>query len=83
MCIAGALNPVGMLLILISAAASTFGATSGLMWATDWLRRGTMIPLGPPAEPMPIRRSWLLIVAAGAIAIAFICILGPSVRFTH
>jgi len=80
MCIAGALNPKGMILILISAAASTFGGTSGLLWTNDWLNRGTLIPSGPPAEPMPIHRSWPLIVAAGAIAIAFIGVLGPSVR---
>jgi hypothetical protein len=83
MCIAGALNPKGMVLILISAAASTFGGTSGLLWTTQWLNRGTLIPYGPPAEPMPIHRSWPLIVAAVAIAIAFICVLGPSVRFAH
>ena len=83
MCIAGALNPQGMILILISAAASTFGGTSGLMWSTHWLNRGTLIPYGPLAEPMPIDRSWPLIVAAGAIAIAFIAILGPSVRFAR
>jgi len=83
MCIAGALNPKGMILILISAAASTFGGTSGLMWSTNWLNRGTMIPYGPPAEPLPIHRSWPLIVAAGAIAIAFIAVLGPSVRLAR
>lgn len=83
MCIAGALNPKGMILILISAAASTFGGTSGLMWSTNWLNRGTMIPYGPPAEPLPIHRSWPLIVAASAIAIAFIAVLGPSVRLAR
>jgi hypothetical protein len=83
MCIAGALNPQGMILILISAAASTFGGTSGLLWTTDWLNRGTLIPSGPPAEPMPIHRSWPLIIAAGAIAIAFIGVLGPSVRLAR
>jgi len=81
MCVAGALNPRGMILILISAAASTFGGTSGLMWTTDWLRRGTLIPCGPPADPMPIERSWRLILAAGAVALAFIAILGPSIQF--
>lgn len=83
MCVAGAFNPRGMILILISAAASTFGGTSGLMWDTNLLRRGTMIPLGPPAAPMPIERSWPLIVAACAITLAFIVVLGPSVRFAH
>jgi hypothetical protein len=83
MCIAGTLNPKGMILILISAAASTFGGTSGLMWTTDWLNRGMLIPYGPPAEPMPIQKSWPLIVAACAIAIAFIGVLGPGVRLAH
>ena len=83
MCVSGALNPRGMILILISAAASTFGGTSGLMWDTNWLRHGTMIPTGPPAEPMRIERSWPFIVGACAVAIAFIIVLGPSVRFAQ
>lgn len=83
MCIAGSLNPKGAVLILISAAASTFGGTSALMWAPQILKGGTLIPYGPEAEPMPIQRSWPLIVAACAIAIAFIGVLGPSVRFAH
>jgi len=83
MCIAGSLNPKGAILILISAAASTFGGTSGLMWTTHMLKRGTLIPYGPPAAPMPIRRSWPLIVAAGGMAIAFVSVLGPSVHFAH
>jgi hypothetical protein len=83
MCIAGSLNPKGAILILISAAASTFGGTSGLMWTTQMLKGGTLIPYGPPAEPIPIQRSWPLIVAACAIAIAFIGVLGRSVHFAH
>lgn len=81
MCIAGALNPRGAILILISAAASTFGGTSGLLWTTDWLNRGTTIPYGPHAEPMPIQKSWPWIIVAVVLAAAFIAILGPSVRF--
>jgi hypothetical protein len=83
LCIAGSLNPKGAILILISAAASTFGGTSALMWTPQMLKSGTLIPYGPPAEPMPIQRSWPLIAAACAIAIAFIGVLGPSVRFVH
>jgi hypothetical protein len=83
MCIAGSLNPKGAVLILVSAAASTFGGTSALMWTPQMLRSGTLIPCRPPAEPMPINRSWPLIVAACGIAIAFIGVLGPSVRLAH
>jgi hypothetical protein len=83
MCIAGALNPKGMILILISAAASTFGGTSGLMWATHWLNRGALIPFGPTCEPLPSRRSWALMALACCVAIMFVVILGPSVRLAH
>ena len=83
MCIAGAFNPHGMILILISAAASTFGGTSGLMWITQLLKHRTLIPYGPPAEPMPIPKSWSLIVASCAIAVAFTAVLGPGVRFSR
>ncbi|MDP9159935.1 MAG: hypothetical protein M3O09_06860 [Acidobacteriota bacterium] len=83
MCIAATLNPIGLVLILISAAASTFGGTSGLMWTTDWLNRGKMIPYGPWAEPMPVRRNWPLIVATSAVALAFVAVLGPSIRIAH
>lgn len=82
MCIAGALNPVGMILILVSAAASTFGGSSGLLWSPSLLR-GTLIPCGLPAEPMLIERSWPLIAVTCAIAVAFVAVLGPSVRFAH
>jgi hypothetical protein len=83
MCVAGSLNPKGAILILISAAASTFGGTSALMWTPQMLKSGTLIPYGPPAEPLPIHRGWPLIVAACVIAIAFIGVLGPSVRLAH
>lgn len=83
MCIAGAFNPKGATLVLISAAASTFGGTSGLLWATPWLKRGTMIPYGPLLEPLPLPRAWRLVFAACVTAIAFVAILGPSVRFAH
>jgi hypothetical protein len=72
-----------MILVLISAAASTFGGTSGLLWATNWLKHGTLIPYGPATEPLPIRRNWPLAVAVCAAAIAFIAVLGPSIRLAH
>ncbi|HKV61628.1 MAG TPA: hypothetical protein VJO16_06930 [Candidatus Acidoferrum sp.] len=83
MCVAGSLNPQGTILILISAAASTFGGTSALMWSPQMLKGGTVIPYGRPTEPMPIPRSWPIIVAACAVAIAFIDVLGPSVRLAR
>jgi hypothetical protein len=80
-CVAGALNPDGLILVALSAAASTFGGTSGLLWTIDWLN-GDRIPLGMEPEPMRVRRSWGWIAAAGVLALAFIAVLGPGLRFT-
>ena len=82
MCIAGALNPQGIIAHSdLRLRHLTFGGTSGLMWTASWLKRGTLIPCGPPADPMPIQRSWPLIVAACAVALSFIAVFGPSIRF--
>ncbi len=79
-CLAGVLNPQGWFLVLFSAAASTFGGTSGLAWGKQWLR-GSRIPPGPPCQPVAIARNWFWICAAIVLSVAFIAVLGPSVRF--
>jgi hypothetical protein len=78
-CIAGALNPVGPLLILVSAAAASFGGQSALAWMWTLLRD----PHIPSSElQMPeIERSWGWMVAAVILAIVFIAGLGPGVKF--
>jgi len=60
----------------------TFGGTSGLLWMVDWLH-GERIPSGAEPEPMPIPRSWPWIVAAAVLAVAFVVVLGPGVRFAQ
>jgi hypothetical protein len=79
-CVAGSLNPQGMILVALSAAASTFGGTSGLLWMMNGLR-GDRIPPGSEPEPLHIRRSWPWIVTAFVLALAFVVMLGPGVRF--
>jgi hypothetical protein len=69
-----------MILVALSAAASTFGGTSGLLWMMNWLR-GDGIPLGSEPEPLPIRKSWPLIVTACVLALVFVAVVGPGVRF--
>jgi hypothetical protein len=81
-CVAGSLNPQGLILVVMSAAASTFGGTSGLLWMMDWLK-GDRIPLGSQPEPAPIQRSWPWISTAIALALAFILVLGPGVLFAQ
>jgi hypothetical protein len=77
-CAAGALNPVGPLLILVSAAAASFGGHSGLAWMWTLLH-GPRIPNSELQMPEIERnRAWM--IAAAVLAILFIAVLGPGVR---
>jgi hypothetical protein len=76
-CIAGAFNPQGWLLVALSAAASTFGSSSALLWSPYWLR-GNSFPPSPAQAPLPIERSWPMIVTAAIVAVMFISFLGPG-----
>jgi hypothetical protein len=76
-CIAGMFNPVGMILVAISAAAASFGGTSALAWMTQLLRGKN----GDGGIPLPLPRSYVWIAAAAIVSAAFIAILGPGVRF--
>jgi hypothetical protein len=78
-CVAGSLNPQGWILVVLSAAASTFGGSSGLVWMTECLKGG-WIPLGPAAAPVAIRRSWPWNVTSCILAVAFVALLGPGLR---
>ncbi len=78
-CVAGALNPVSPLLILISAAAASFGGLSGLAWMWTLLY-GPRIPSSELQMP-EVERSPGWVIAAVILAIVFIAGLGPGVRF--
>ncbi len=78
-CMAGALNPVGPMLILISAAAASFGGKSGMAWMWTLLRNPR---IGASELQMPeIERSWGWIAAAAILTIGFMTILAPGVNF--
>lgn len=76
---AGLLNPMGFRLVLISAAAASFGGTSALAWMAQLLRDERRFPtLQREAPGLPSSASWL---AAGAlVALLFVLVLGPGVR---
>jgi hypothetical protein len=75
-CVAGLFNPVGPVLIAISAAAASFGGASGLLWLTAFLRRGEHLA----APGAALDRSYAWIAAGCAVSVIFVAILGPSIR---
>jgi hypothetical protein len=79
-CLAGLLNPVGIVLVGISAAAASFGGTSGLAWMMQLLP-SEWIPKAP-APPLAIPRHWGWIATGGALLTAFVLVLGPGVRLS-
>jgi len=78
-CIAGLLNPVGMVLVAISAAAASFGGTSGLAWMPQLLR-GERAAASDSAQLL-VSRSWGWIALGAVAAVVFVLVLGPGVRF--
>jgi hypothetical protein len=76
-CVAGALNPVGWQLVLISAAASTLGGTAFLAWLAALVKEPK--DLATEAPPPLVRSSaW---IAAGAITAAAFIWLGRGIEF--
>jgi hypothetical protein len=77
-CISGLLNPLGPLLLLISAAAASFGGTSAFLWCTSWLRHPSFAASDDPPASVTRHRGW---IAAGIVtAIVFVAVLGRGVR---
>ena len=79
-CAAGLFNPVGMKLVVISAAAASFGGTSGLVWLAPWAS-GTASVDRMPDPPVALARnqSWILLgLVSAAVSIG---VLGRGVRF--
>lgn len=75
---AGLFNPHGFRLVVISAAAASFGGTSAFAWMTQMLRDTKAYP--PVAGPgLVLGPSWGWRVAGAAVAAAFVLVLGPSV----
>ncbi|MBC7603591.1 MAG: hypothetical protein H7255_13150 [Ramlibacter sp.] len=76
--IAGLFNPYGLKLVLISAAAASFGGTSLLAWYPADKR---CTPVGDAdGTPFAIERSVPWLVAAALMLIFFIGILGPGIK---
>jgi len=78
--VAGLLNPLSFALVLISAAAASFGGASGLAWMFTLFRHDQRYP--PSAEPpLEIARHPVWIAAGGAVTLLFVLVLGPGISF--
>jgi len=76
---AGLLNPHGLSLVLISAAAASFGGTSLLAWYPGlWARRP---PVRPQDVPLGVPRSRAWLGGAAIALLLFVGVLGPGIRF--
>jgi len=77
LCLAGALDPMGIQLLFLSTIPATFGGLSGLMWADS------LLPRAAPAQPLVVRPSrawWIVAIVFGC---AFIALLGHGIEFTR
>ena len=78
-CIAGLFNPIGMILVAISAAAASFGGASALVWMPEWLHGNRIRSTEFQMPPLKRSRAW--IASAAVVALVFIFALGRGVKF--
>ncbi len=74
--LSGLYNPVGWSLVLISAAAASFGGTAWLAWLPFWLK-GNDPDIGDMA--ISIQRNFRWIAAGVVVLLIFIFVLGPGI----
>jgi hypothetical protein len=74
--LAGLFNPLGWRLVMISAAAASFGGTSLLAWYPAIPRKPEP---GTPEAPLGIGRSLGWILTAAVVLLIFVCVLGPGI----
>jgi hypothetical protein len=73
--ITGLLNPVGILITIMSAVASSFGGLAG------FISIGFATRQEGAARPFVIQRSWPILISGTIVLLAFALILGPSQTF--
>lgn len=76
-CIAGALDPLGLKLFLVSTAPAAFGGSSGLLWANN------LLPRSLSGQTLLVRRQPAWWIAAVILGVAYILIVGPGIKLTR
>lgn len=70
----GLLNPIGVFITILSAAASSFGGHAGL------ISIGFATPHGTDRHPYVIRRHYGILIAGAITSVAFAVVLGPTLH---
>ena len=70
-------NPIGLVITILSAAASSLGGTAGLFWTVR------MMPKSTVAADWSLPRSWPWIAVGGVAVAVYAVVWGPSLRFAH
>jgi hypothetical protein len=76
-CVAGAFDPLGLKLFLVSTVPAAFGGSSGMLWLDS------MMPRQQPPQPLIVHRQPVLWVAASIFAAVFIAIIGRGIDLRH
>jgi hypothetical protein len=77
-CVAGVRNPLGWKLVLISAAASSLGGASGLMWIPSIAARAAR-GMQERDAAAPMSKMPLLYVTAAVLLVEYVWFLGPGI----
>ncbi|MGB8474738.1 MAG: hypothetical protein WCE61_11700 [Candidatus Acidiferrum sp.] len=76
-CAAGAFDPLGLKLLVVSTIPAAFGGSSGLLWAD------ALMPRAAPEQELTVHRApawWIAAVVVGTLYIVF---LGRGIEFAH
>jgi hypothetical protein len=76
-CVAGAFDPLGLKLFLVSTAPAAFGGFSGMLWLDS------LMPRTQPLQPLAVTRQPAWWIAAAVFAGAYVGILGRGISLGH
>lgn len=76
-CVAGAFDPLGLKLLLVSTVPAAFGGSSGMLWLDS------LMPRSEPAHLLMVRRHPVWWIVAIVFAAAYIGIIGRGINRAH
>ncbi|HTX39083.1 MAG TPA: hypothetical protein VME43_28865 [Bryobacteraceae bacterium] len=76
-CAAGALDPLGLKLLLISTVPAVFGGSSGLLWADR------LLPRAVAGRELQVHRDPAWWIVAAVLGSCYIVFVGRGIRFAH